>query len=537
MADLIKKIKIKKQDGTFTDYIPIGAEAQNISTNDGDSVQLKLNKKPYYYNNVADMKADTKLKAGDMAITLGYYSANDGGNGEYNIIENEYGIDDGGSLHELENGLFAELIIKNSELNVKCFGSKGDDRYDDTSSLQKAIDFVVANPKYQLIIPRGIYKITNKITIKDRCRIIGTGTNLPVITGYNENAYVEIKKDNNDNFIYRLDIENITFSANNMANYALYCDHINESTFINVEFGYGVICDFYAKKMEISNFYNCRFTNSNIALTFDTGCVNNTFYSLNFWNNEKVLLCIGNHTHNIFNETWFEKWGDHLIDLEDATDIKNLCFNSSYFLQSNSTKTSSNIFTENKDFNYNITFNDCLFLFPFVSDDTTSLFHVSSNSWNNRKFLDIINCSLAQKGSLKSWIDDSNVVMKSVIRTSFNGTKWASIPFLSNNKCALTGIVNYDLSQQGFKQWIALPDNSGDVLSNWPSYKEGTILYNNSTGLIQYKSLLSSERTSIPIIPSNNVIPQSTATDIAGLQSDLNNLISKLYDSKIIKDS
>ena len=54
MADLVKKIKIKKQDGTFTDYIPIGAEAQNVSTSDGDSVQWKLNRKPYYYNRITN---------------------------------------------------------------------------------------------------------------------------------------------------------------------------------------------------------------------------------------------------------------------------------------------------------------------------------------------------------------------------------------------------------------------------------------------------------------------------------------------------
>jgi sucrose-6-phosphate hydrolase SacC (GH32 family) len=42
MADLIKKIKIKKQDGTFTDYIPIGAEAQNISMDNGKSVQYNI---------------------------------------------------------------------------------------------------------------------------------------------------------------------------------------------------------------------------------------------------------------------------------------------------------------------------------------------------------------------------------------------------------------------------------------------------------------------------------------------------------------
>ena len=29
MADLIKKIKIKRQDGTYTNYIPIGVDAIN----------------------------------------------------------------------------------------------------------------------------------------------------------------------------------------------------------------------------------------------------------------------------------------------------------------------------------------------------------------------------------------------------------------------------------------------------------------------------------------------------------------------------
>ena len=117
MADLIKKIKIKKQDGTFTDYIPIGADAVNVETNDGESVELKLNKKPYYYDTVADMKADTKLKAGDMAITLGYYSVNDGGNAKYNITNNNLS-NNGGTIHNLNNGLKAEMIIENSSINV-----------------------------------------------------------------------------------------------------------------------------------------------------------------------------------------------------------------------------------------------------------------------------------------------------------------------------------------------------------------------------------------------------------------------------------
>lgn len=42
MSDLIKKIKIKKQDDTYTDYIPIGAEAKNIDMKNGYSVQANI---------------------------------------------------------------------------------------------------------------------------------------------------------------------------------------------------------------------------------------------------------------------------------------------------------------------------------------------------------------------------------------------------------------------------------------------------------------------------------------------------------------
>ena len=115
MANRIKKLKIKKQDGTFSDYIHIGADAQNIDTTDGESVELKLNKKPYYYNSVADMKTDTKLKVGDMVITLGYYNVNDGKGATYKIISNTTGYDET-NIIELNNNLYA-LDITNIKYN------------------------------------------------------------------------------------------------------------------------------------------------------------------------------------------------------------------------------------------------------------------------------------------------------------------------------------------------------------------------------------------------------------------------------------
>lgn len=44
-----------------------------------DNLQDGIENKPFYYDSVADMKADPNLKEGMKAVTLGYYSPNDGG--------------------------------------------------------------------------------------------------------------------------------------------------------------------------------------------------------------------------------------------------------------------------------------------------------------------------------------------------------------------------------------------------------------------------------------------------------------------------
>ena len=42
MADLIKKVKVMQTDGTFTDYIPLGADAENIDMKNDYSVQVNI---------------------------------------------------------------------------------------------------------------------------------------------------------------------------------------------------------------------------------------------------------------------------------------------------------------------------------------------------------------------------------------------------------------------------------------------------------------------------------------------------------------
>lgn len=317
MADLIKKIKIKKQDGTFTDYIPIGAEAQNISTNDGDSVQLKLNKKPYYYNSIADMKADTKLKTGDMAITLGYYEPNDGGNGEYKVVSGNY-TDDGGSYHKLNNNLFAELIIKDNQINIKQFGAYGDGVHNERIYFLKAID--IANTIY---IPKGTYLINEEITLNKSITFYGDGCH----PGRSNYAHISTLK-TSDNYAFGcswgkscvfkdLDfngkginmpigrVENCSFSGS-IGIYYARCRV--DKCYFSSEIG--------IQKAVDSVITNCTFGGCNTALDFQGSNDNRVINNRIDWN--ELGIYMRDASYNLIEGNIFDRNSTYAIDLSEA---------------------------------------------------------------------------------------------------------------------------------------------------------------------------------------------------------------------------
>lgn len=212
--DRIKKIKIKQQDGTMSDYYPIGADASNIDIDYNNStLEVTMKKTPRYYENVASMKLDDTLQEGDMAITLGYYTANDGGGAEYNIVNNEYLINDDGSIHDLNNGLKAELIVRTNKIFAEQFGTK--DNLDARIPLQNAIDFI-SDKNYTLILNKNyilssLHNSNSILTNIKNCTIDGKGTLQLEDNIGNYYSILNIKGDN-------VNIFNITIDVNTTNN-------------------------------------------------------------------------------------------------------------------------------------------------------------------------------------------------------------------------------------------------------------------------------------------------------------------------------
>lgn len=169
------------------------ADEANITNN-----TTKVNKKVYYHTNIANMKADNSLSAGDVVQTLGYYAADDGGQGLYQIVDDDTLVDDGGSVHELTSGLKAKLIIENF-VNVRQMGAKGDGTTDDTAKIQLAFN------KYKnIFISDGTYMINAETSVFPKSnsyiKLSGNAT-LKAITNSRE-SYDIIKFDNVSNIIF-----------------------------------------------------------------------------------------------------------------------------------------------------------------------------------------------------------------------------------------------------------------------------------------------------------------------------------------------
>ena len=227
-----------------------------------------IKQKVFHFNNVEDMKNCLTLSPGDVVQTLGYYEENDGGNGLYKIVNDVALEDDGGSVHGLENGLKAKLIIKNNCINVKQFGAYGDNSHNDTAACRNAIESARVNSNINEVhFPSGKYLISNTILESGINGLIISGENadylgnlnstiirIADITVFNASGSVSLTE---RNMCRRMQFKNI-YITDNSSSYTEIAFKLYYAMYYKFE---DCLFSCYNNMFSFRNFYDSKFIN------------------------------------------------------------------------------------------------------------------------------------------------------------------------------------------------------------------------------------------------------------------------------------
>lgn len=162
------------------------------------------------YDTTIEMLSDTNLINNQKVKTLGYYNINDGGMCEFLITESNNNI----SL-PLNNGLYAELIIKDNIINFKSLGAKSEEdsnysHFDCKPYLEKYLNFLDFNKDLKLYIPSGIWCFSPTL-INRSVNIFGESD---YFINYDKTSSTIITAISNQNFVWKLggdiDINTVT---------------------------------------------------------------------------------------------------------------------------------------------------------------------------------------------------------------------------------------------------------------------------------------------------------------------------------------
>lgn len=325
MSKIVKKMKIMQPGGTLSDYVPIGAEAENINV-DGESVETKLGKKPYYYDTVADMKADTKLKVGDMAVTLGYYSVNDGGGAEYRIVntasQTEY--------QEIIGNLFATLIAKDY-VTPEMFGAHGDGVQDDTSAFQLAI-----NSGYVIKPTKKYYFESSLVDNEEKNLTIEGDGKTKFINFY---LIKNLNPENDYKWVYpyktKLTVKGINFTTNREVIFSTgsqtkieNCDFSNVNTIVATAY-HAYLDTMIFKNVTISEYRTIsNLTNYYIGSYIDNGTIGSTYLG-DLYSFENVHLTAGSNGQVNHGRIFANFYGQETVVFNNCLNIR------AKFLQAN----------------------------------------------------------------------------------------------------------------------------------------------------------------------------------------------------------
>ena len=215
-----EQLKNKVDKNSIENSLDSSRTDKVLSAKQGKILGDTLNKKTYYCKTIAEMVADNKLKNGDLVVTEGYYSVNDGGAAEYlirNIKSDD--VNDGGSIYFLNSGLVAELIVKN-EVNVKQFGAKGDGIANDTLSIQKCFNYC-RDKKYEVKINEGTF-IVSQLDGYSGMKLSGVNKNKTILKSISNNSCTTGLLRFMENAIVRPSISNLMLDGNKTNNINIF---------------------------------------------------------------------------------------------------------------------------------------------------------------------------------------------------------------------------------------------------------------------------------------------------------------------------
>lgn len=209
------------------------------------------------YDTVADLKADAKLKAGNHVQTKGYTTTGDGGHGTYIIVDDNTLVDNGGSIHELNNGLMG-VLINDGEVNIKQFGAYGDGTHNDTMAFVKALEIAMDTNK-NVFIPSGtflvdpnVFQMVSRLGTYNDLTLRGNGKSQSILKLNNTTTDQYFSNSTSKQLYAELNFYDIAFTGNDNTANGFYC----YSTGTEKRF----------------RFYNCNFNNlSNVLYCAGTG--------------------------------------------------------------------------------------------------------------------------------------------------------------------------------------------------------------------------------------------------------------------------
>lgn len=125
--------------------------------------------------NIAELK-NRKGTSESTVEVLGYYTEGDGGGGEFFWDNNSVLVDNEGTVIQVTGVTIGRWIrYFDQNINIKWFGSKGDNITDDANKIQKVLDYSNTIGGATIIIPKGNYKLFTKLYIYSNTSLVGLG--------------------------------------------------------------------------------------------------------------------------------------------------------------------------------------------------------------------------------------------------------------------------------------------------------------------------------------------------------------------------